>query len=664
MAETWGAREELEWLEADGLGGFASGTVAGIRTRRYHALLLVARTPPSSRVVLVNGVEAWVESPARRSALSSHRYAPGVIHPDGATRIREFTAEPWPTWTYRTDDGLEIVHGVMSLRDVPAVALSWRLVTPVHGVRLSVRLLMSGRDLHALHRENSAFRFDALSDGISVSWRPYDVIPAIRAQSNGVYEHAPLWFRNYLYSEEAARGLDCIEDLASPGILNFELDEAEAILILSASSPAAEPPPRGSAEALLRRMRASEHRRRDRFPSRLHRAADDYIVRRGTGRSIIAGYPWFADWGRDTFIALRGCCLETGRLSEARQILLQWAAAVSEGMVPNYFPELGQLPEFNAVDASLWFIVAIHDFFAAVRAAGKRIAAKDRKALDAAMLAILEGYARGTRHGIHADTDGLLAAGESGRQLTWMDAKVGDRVVTPRIGKPVEVQALWLNALRIGAALAPKWSALYDRAERAFAARFWNEHRGSLYDVVDVNHVSGTVDDCLRPNQIFAVGGLPFPVLDLSRARRVVDIVHRELWTPVGLRSLAPGEPGYAPGYGGAPHERDSQYHMGLVWPWLAGPFVEAWLRVHGSAPEVRTAAREEFLAPLLAQLDLAGLGHISELADAEPPFTPRGAPFQAWSVGEALRIVRMVRAQQHPTPAELASTLGTRLDG
>ena len=664
MADAGVARESLEWLEADGLGGFASGTAANIRTRRYHALLLVARTPPSSRVALVNDVEAWIETADARHALSSHRYAPGVLHPDGATHITDFTPEPWPTWTYRLDGGLEVVHGVMALRDVPAVALSWRLVTPVHGVRLSVRLLMSGRDLHALHKENSAFRFDAAADGAAVSWRPYDVVPSIRAQSNGIYEHAPLWFRNFLYTEEASRGLDCTEDLASPGVLKFELDEAEAIVILSSSSPSAESLPRGSAEAVLRRMRASEHRRRDRFPSRLHRAADDYVVRRGTGRSIIAGYPWFADWGRDTFIALRGCCLETGLLSEARQILLQWAACVSEGMVPNYFPELGQTPEFNSVDASLWYVVAVHDFLAAVRGAGKRVAIKDRKALEAAMLAILEGYARGTRHRIHADTDGLLAAGEPGRQLTWMDAKVGDRVVTPRIGKPVEVQALWLNALRIGGALAPKWSALYDRAERAFAVRFWNEQRGALHDVVDVDHVPGAIDASLRPNQIFAVGGLPFPVLDLARARRVVDVVHRELWTPLGLRSLAPGEPGYSPHYGGSPQERDAQYHMGLVWPWLAGPFVEAWLRVHGSATEVRSVAREQFLAPLLAQLNTAGLGHISELADAEPPFTPRGAPFQAWSVGEALRIVRMVRAQQHPTPAELASTLSARGDG
>jgi predicted glycogen debranching enzyme len=653
------AFEELEWLEADGLGGFASGTAAGIRTRRYHALLLASQLPPASRICLVNGVDAWVDTPRGRFALSSHRYAPDAVHPDGAQHVIDFTDDPWPTWTYRLADGTEVVHGVMVVRDAPTVALSWRLVTPEAGVTLSVRPLMSGRDMHALHRENSAFRFDAVMDGVAVCWRPYDSLPAVRAQSNGVYEHAPLWYRNFLYREEAARGLDAVEDLASPGALHFELGESEAVILFSASTPAALALPRGSAEAALRRLRAVEHRRRDAYPSRLHRAADDYVVRRGAGRTIIAGYPWFSDWGRDTFVAIRGLCLETGKLSEARQIVLQWAAAVSEGMVPNYFPELGQTPAFNAVDPSLWYIVAVHDFLAAVQSVGKRVATKDRKALDAAVQSILEGYARGTRHGIHADTDGLLAAGEPGLQLTWMDAKIGDWVVTPRIGKPVEVQALWLNALRIGGALAPKWSALYDRAERAFASRFWNEERGALHDVVDVGHAPGVIDASLRPNQIFAVGGLPFPVLDLARARRVVETVHAELWTPLGLRSLAPGEPGYAEQYDGDPRARDAVYHQGAVWPWLAGPFVEAWLRVHGSGIEVRRQAREQFLAPLLAHLSMGGLGHISELADAAPPHRPRGAPFQAWSVGEALRIGRMVREQQHPTVAELASTLG-----
>jgi predicted glycogen debranching enzyme len=664
MADDWRAREKLEWLEADGLGGFASGTAAGIRTRRYHALLLAARRPPASRVVLVNGVEAWVDTPGGRFWLTSQRYVGDVVHPDGAMHVTEFSHDPWPTWTYCLADGTEIVHGVFALRDAPMVALSWRLVRPEPGVTLSVRPLLSGRDLHGLHRENGGFRFGVIMDGVSVSWRPYDTLPAVRAQTNGIYEHAPSWYRNFYYTEEAARGLDATEDLASPGIMHFDLDEAEAILILSASTPSAVSLPRGSAEAVLRRMRATEHRRRDVHTSRLHRSADDYVVRRGAGRTIIAGYPWFSDWGRDTFIAMRGLCLETGRLSEARQILLQWASVVSEGMLPNFFPEDSQNPEYNSVDASLWYIVAVHDFLAAVLAAGKRVSARDRRALEASVQAILEGYARGTRHGIRADTDGLLAAGAPGIQLTWMDARIGDWVVTPRIGKPVEVQALWLNALRIGSALAPKWGALYDRAERAFAVRFWNEARGTLHDVVDADHVPGRVDPLLRPNQIFAVGGLPYPVLDLTRARRVVDAVERTLWTPVGLRSLAPGEPGYAPHYAGGPRERDAIYHQGAVWPWLAGPFVEGWLRVHGSAPHVRREARERFLAPLLAQLGVAGLGHVSEIYDAEPPFAPQGAPFQAMSVGEVLRIARMVREQQHPTPAELASTLGGQAEG
>jgi predicted glycogen debranching enzyme len=265
--------------------------------------------------------------------------------------------------------------------------------------------------------------------------------------------------------------------------------------------------------------------------------------------------------------------------------------------------------------------------------------------LAAAVEAILDGYARGTRYGIRLDDDGLIAAGVPGVQLTWMDAKVGDWVVTPRIGKPVEVQALWLNALAVGAAYSERWAALLERGRDAFGRRFWNEAGGCLHDVVDVDHHAGTADSSFRPNQIFAVGGLPLALLEGEQARRVVDAVEARLLTPVGLRSLAPGEPAYTPHYQGGVRERDGAYHQGTVWPWLIGPFVEAWVRVRGATPGVKREARERFLEPLLRHLDEAGLGHISEIADAEPPHTPRGCPFQAWSVGEALRLDRSVLA-------------------
>ena len=356
----------------------------------------------------------------------------------------------------------------------------------------------------------------------------------------------------------------------------------------------------------------------------------------------MAGYPWFTDWGRDTFIALRGLCLATGRLDDAREILLEWAGAVSEGMLPNRFPDRGEEPEYNSVDASLWYVVAVHDYLAAA-SGRRRVSGADRTALTRAVEAILEGYSRGTRYGIRADTDGLLAAGVPGVQLTWMDAKVGDRVVTPRIGKPVEVQALWINALKIGARLSPRPGGMAEKAAASFAARFWNAKGGSLYDVVDCDHVPGTADPRFRPNQIFAVGGLPFALLEGERARRVVDAVEARLWTPLGLRSLAPDDPAYAGRYVGGVAERDGAYHQGTVWPWLVGPFVEAWVRVRGGTAAAKQEARERFLDPLLARMDAAGLGHISEIADGDPPHTPRGCPFQAWSVGEALRLDRVV---------------------
>jgi predicted glycogen debranching enzyme len=375
------------------------------------------------------------------------------------------------------------------------------------------------------------------------------------------------------------------------------------------------------------------------------------VVRRGAGRTLVAGYPWFTDWGRDTFIALRGICLASKRLDLAGEILLEWASAVWDGMLPNRFPDRGDEPEFNAVDASLWYAVAVGEYLQLARPP-----AGVRTRLEDAVRAILDGHVKGTRYGIRADADGLLAAGEPGVQLTWMDARIGERVVTPRIGKPVEVQGLWINALRLASGADEGWRRLAERAAASFGERFWNERAGCLYDVVDVDHVPGTADASLRPNQILAVGGLPHALLDGARARCVVDKVEAQLWTPLGLRSLAPHEAGYCGRYEGGPHERDGAYHQGTVWPWLAGPFVEAWLRVRGATPAARREARERFLTPLLAHLGEAGLSHVSEIADAEPPHAPRGCPFQAWSVGEALRLSLVVLAAPRPAarPARL----------
>ena len=317
-------------------------------------------------------------------------------------------------------------------------------------------------------------------------------------------------------------------------------------------------------------------------------------------------------------------------------------------MLPNRFPDQGEQPEFNSVDASLWYIIAVNDYLLAAKKQPTLTDDCHTKKLRAAVEAILAGFNEGTRFGIRADRDGLLSAGEHGQQLTWMDARVDGREITPRIGKPVEIQALWLNALAIGAKFSARWQSLFDKGRAAFEEKFWNEHAGYLADVIDCDHQPGTVDLTFRPNQIFAVGGLPLTLLSQDKARRVVDAVEMLLLTPVGLRSLAPGEPGYAPHYQGGSRERDAIYHQGTVWPWLIGPFVEAWVRVRGSTSEAKAEARAKFLPPIYQHLNEAGLGHISEICDAEPPHTPRGCPFQAWSLGELLRLERSVFCKSH----------------
>ena len=652
-----------EWLEADGRGAYATGTVSGIRTRRYHALLMTATTPPTGRVILVNGVEAWLDAVGERVPITRQHYAPGVTVPDHGIDIVAFTPDPWPRWTIRVGDALELEHAVFLAPDIPVVVLSWRLTTPRADCRLSVRPLISGRDLHALHHENAVFRFDADLSGDRVLWRPYSALPAILARSNGRYRHDPVWYRQFLYVEEAARGLDAVEDLGAPGIFEWDLSAGEATLVLTAPRLSAEASTfRQSIGRWLPAARGAEEKRRAGFPSRPQRAADAYIVRRGNGKSIIAGYPWFGDWGRDTCIALRGLCLSTGRLKDAREILGTWAGTISDGMLPNQFAEQSGAPQYNSVDASLWFVIAVDAVLRAAATVRPAIPRKERERLLDAVQTILTAYARGTRHGIRLDDDGLLAAGAPGEALTWMDVKIGDWVVTPRIGKPVEVEALWLNALWIGSQFNDAWKEPLARGLDSFRRRFWNAEGNHLYDVVDADHQSGKLDPTFRPNQIFAVGGLPLQIIDGEQARQIVDAVERRLWTPLGLRSLAPEEPGYVPHYQGGVHERDGAYHQGAVWPWLIGPFVEAWLRVRDGSENTKSEARSRFLPPLLEHLNHAGLGHVSEIADAESPYTPRGCPFQAWSLGELLRLERVVLADSknlasaHRCPVPLTS--------
>ena len=646
--------DRTEWLEPDGLGGFASGTTSGIRTRRYHALLLSATTPPTGRLVLVNGVEAFVDTKSGTFALSSQRYTPDVIYPDGSSRIAAFRREPWPTWEFETSDGSRIRHEVVVPHGSASTILTWEVVRSAGPVTLRVRPFLSGRDYHSLHHENAAFQFEPQSAADTPSARPHEVpvtfapypgVPRVEFRTNGEYRQSPQWYRNFCYAAERERGLDDTEDLASPGEFSWALagPGASAVCLLRVADAETEWDRTSPVAIAAESLRRLEQERRLTFPDALDRSADAYLVRRRNGRTIVAGYPWFTDWGRDTFIAVRGLCLATGRLREARDILLEWANAVSEGMLPNRFPDRGDEGEFNAVDASLWYVIAVQDLLERAGAPSNLVSSEDARTLRGAVEQIVEGYAAGTRFGIRLDADGLLAAGRAGFQLTWMDARVGDRVITPRIGKPVEIQALWLNALVVAATADPKWNKVFEHGRTTFIERFWSDRRGYLADVVDVNHTAGTRDDTFRPNQILAIGGLPVALLERTHAKRVVDEVERRLVTPLGLRSLAPGEAGYSPRYEGDPSSRDGVYHQGTVWPWLMGPFVQAWLRANGNTPANRTEARRRFLQPLVDHLETAGLGHVSEIADADPPFTPRGCPFQAWSLGELIRLDREI---------------------
>lgn len=630
------------------------GSADGIRSRRYHAFLIAAAPHDERRFALVNDLEVWVDRPSGAVALSSHRYAPDVVHPDGAKRLSSFESEPWPTWTFDLGSGVTIVQQLFAPRTAgrTAMILQWRVIASggAGDLRLRARPLMSGRDFHALHRQNPDFNFSPEQLGKeSWLWRPYAGVPPILLHTNGTYRNEPLWFRNFLYVDEQERGLDDVEDLASPGELSWTLrgtDRADAVLMLTVPEAWGGYETAGNVAAECQALASSERARIGAFRTRLHHSADEYLVRRGERDTIIAGYPWFTDWGRDTFIAIRGLCLETARLDEAERILLSWCSALCDGMIPNTFPAGGTEPRYNSVDASLWFVIASQAFLDTSGRRGRWLAPKITKQLTDASQDVLESYARGARYGIHMDRDALLAAGEPGIALTWMDAIVDGTPVTPRIGKAVEVQALWVNSLVIGSRWNEHWGDLADEAAESFRDRFWNAKRGSLYDVVDVDHVAGQNDDRLRPNQIMAVGGLRIALLAGEQARQVVDIVERELWTPMGLRTLARGEPGYTTACAGGVVARDRAYHNGPAWPWLMGPFVDAWVRSRAAgggpwaAKAVRAEARRRFLGGLARHLDEAGIGHVSELADADEPWTPRGCPFQAWSVGELLRLL------------------------
>lgn len=634
--------QTLEWLEPNGRGGFASGTVAGANTRRYHALLLVARHPPAGRLVLVNHLDEWLHVGDERFPLSTNLY-PGVVHPEGYRFCTGFRLDPWPIWTFQCG-GLSLERDILCVHGRDVVVVRWRLLSSSRQrrpIRLTARPMLSGRDYHATHHENSALAATYDQTGASVRWHPYGDLPPMTATHNGRYSHAPEWFRRVQLPMEQARGLDGEEDCWSPGELSWTLTARRPATLLCAADPG----PRDAASRLLRQERVRRRRAdaavpptEDTLVATLWRATDAFLCKTDRGPTVLAGYPWFADWGRDTFIALPGLCLVTGRFALAKQIITNFAGYISHGMVPNRLPESGGEADYNTIDASLWFIDAV----------GRYVAATDdrpfvRQVAWPAVQRIVAGYREGTRYGIHVADDGLITGGEPGVQLTWMDAKVGDWVVTPRQGKPIEIQALWIRAMDVAATLAELCGEEQAadrcrqdacRARAAVRARFWYEGGGFLYDVIDGPEGD---DASLRPNQLYALS-LVDGLVTKEQARRILQAVTANLLTPMGLRTLAPSDPRYCPRYDGGVRERDWAYHQGTVWPFLLGPFITAWVKTHGATESVRTEART-FVAGFEAHLREAGLGQVSEIFDAEPPHHPRGCTAQAWSVCELLRL-------------------------
>ena len=637
-----------EWLETDGLGAFASGTSSGVRTRRYHNILMIAKNPPAERVILVNGFDAWVETPHGTFPISTQAYRNNTYWPEGHLLQRSFVSAHWPTWIYDLGESLQIKQELFVPDGIQGTVIRWQAIGSTSGVRLHVKPFLSARDYHSMHHKNDNMNLETRKQNVELVWQPYSDSPEIFAESNGEFESKPEWFQAFYYEKESQRGLDTMEDLGCPGEYHFELDKSDAVLLLgaqqkisnqinSAGSPA---------EDVFDIVHETELKRRQEI-SCVERSAQQYIVKRQSGKTIIAGYPWFTDWGRDTFIAIRGLCIARDDHETARSILVSWADTVSEGMIPNRFPDHGEEPEFNSVDASLWYIIAVYEYWQLLDRMGIEKDAGETGKLESAIEAILEGYSNGTRHGIRKDEDGLIAAGEEGVQLTWMDAKVGDWVVTPRIGKPVEIQCMWINALWIAANFSPVWNPHLERAEQSFKERFWNGEASCLYDIVDENHEPGRNDGSVRPNQIMAVGGLPYSVVKGEQAIEILATVESKLLTPLGLRSLSPDDPEYKAIYSGGVLERDGAYHQGTVWPWLIGPFVEAWFNVNGRTEKTANEARTRFLYPLESHLETSGLGHISEIADASSPYTPRGCPFQAWSLSEFIRIQKLIEGLQ-----------------
>ena len=588
------------------------GSVSGINTRRYHGHLVAAVEPPGGRMVLLAGIDAFVQASGNPQGISTNAY-PGAIYPEGYRLATEFSVNGSAQWRFKVGSmQVEKTIAMHPGRDAVTIRYINRGSVPF---LLHLHPLICHKPYHENFRESDTYPEHMQFEEGQTLIRHRGVTLVLRHDS-ALRTPVQGWYYRFEHLKEIERGLDPRDDLYCPCELRFDLPPGgEAVIVASTEEP--ECPVESAIDEPTSSFRLSPM---------LQSAARNFLV--NTPRhSILAGYPWFTDWGRDTMISLPGICLCTGNVETARSILRDYASQMKEGLIPNRFVESGGV-ETNTVDATLWF----------ANAAYKTLAAEwdieFAKTMLGSLTQMVDAHVAGTLHGIHMDpADGLIMQGGPGLQLTWMDAKIGDWVVTPRTGKPVEIAALWINALRATAWIAARlgessirFNELADRATASFETVFWDEARGFYRDVADPD------DSTLRPNQVIAMA-LPLFSPDAEHAKRALDMVGRELLTPSGMRTLGPSEPGYRPEFRGPMASLDSAYHQGTVWPWLLGPFVTALMRYTGDRAEARRILR--YARTMLSE---AGLGGISEVYDGDEPRQPGGCPWQAWSVAEILR--------------------------
>ncbi|KAM3106100.1 amylo-alpha-1,6-glucosidase [Phormidesmis sp. 146-33] len=639
------AAEAREWLVTNGIGGFASGTIAGLLTRRYHGLLVAALKPPQQRTLLLAKLDESIRYGEDYFPLTTNRWKDGIVGQQGYRHIERFFLEGTvPVWQFALGDAL-LEKRIWMQQGTNTTYVYYQVRRSTQPLTLTLKAMVNYRDYHSDTQSNGwQMGIESVGQGVSISAFP-EAVPFYLLGRGAKVTPMHDWYYGFDLAQERSRGLLDHEDHLHAATFQTTLHAGDSLTFIVSTDST----PNLDGESALRSQRAYEQRLVDRWKldresqvestpnwiRQLILSADQFIVNRSTpgnpnGKTIVAGYPWFTDWGRDTMISLSGLTLVTGRPEVARSILKTFALAVDRGMLPNRFPDVGEVPDYNTVDATLWYFVAIQEYYNATEDTDLLYD------LFPVLAEIIDWHCRGTRYDIHLDpADGLLYAGEIGTQLTWMDAKVGDRVFTPRIGKPVEINALWYNALRIMAKVARRigkphreYEAMADRVLARFS-RFWNESAGYCFDVLDSPDGN---DAALRPNQIFAVS-LPDSPLTNAQQKSVVDVCGRSLLTSYGLRSLAPSQIGYQGHYGGSQFQRDGAYHQGTAWGWLIGPFAIAHLRVYNNPIKAR-----EFLEPMANHLCAHGVGSLSEIFDGDAPMIPNGCTAQAWTVAEVLR--------------------------